>query len=323
MIEIKKLYKKFSGFSLQNIELFIKKGEFLGILGQSGSGKSTLLNIIAGIDTKYTGTILINGKTPNRVIKDGEVAMVFQNDLLLPHLNVFENIAFGLKIKKIEKNEIVKRVNEAIIEMGLIGKEKRYPNELSGGEKQRVSIARAIVTKPKILLMDEPFSALDFNLRIKMQKLVKNLQKKLGVTIIFVTHDRDEVFYLSDRIGIMFKGKLIECQTPKQLYDAPQNIYTAKLLAIENIYLKHRFEKLFECKVGLCENVALRGENIKIVEKSSLVGKIQEIIFKLEGYSIIISKGTEKIVVVEKNEITFDIGDEVCFIYNKDKIILI
>ncbi|MGL5357040.1 MAG: ABC transporter ATP-binding protein, partial [Cetobacterium sp.] len=158
MIEIKKVSKCYSDFSLKNIDMSIKDDEFISVLGQSGSGKSTLLNLIAGLDGNYSGTIIINEKTPQKMIKDGEVSMVFQEDLLLPHLNVYENIAFGLKLKKIDKKEIMERVKSSIIDMGLLGKEKKFPNELSGGERQRVSIARAIVTNPKILLMDEPFS---------------------------------------------------------------------------------------------------------------------------------------------------------------------
>ena len=269
MIEIKGVSKSFSGFSLKNIDILIEDGEFIGILGQSGSGKSTLLNLVAGLDKDFSGEILINGKSPSRMIKDGEVAMVFQKDLLLHHLSVWENIAFGLKIKKVPKDEIEKRVKEAIAEMDLVGKEKRFPNELSGGEKQRVSIARAIVTRPKLLLMDEPFSALDFNLRDRMQKMVKKLHEKLKVTIIFVTHDREEAFYLSNKIGVMFRGELLDYGTPKDLYDNPKNAYTAKLLAVENIFSKDIFEKLFQCEVQPCKFVALRGKSIKVVEDSN------------------------------------------------------
>ncbi|WP_418964398.1 ABC transporter ATP-binding protein [Cetobacterium sp.] len=323
MIEIKGVSKSFSGFSLKNIDISIEEGEFIGILGQSGSGKSTLLNLVAGLDREFSGEILINGKSPSKMIKDGEVAMVFQKDLLLPHLSVWENIAFGLKIKRIDKNEIEKRVKEALIEMDLVGKEKRFPNELSGGEKQRVSIARAIVTRPKILLMDEPFSALDFNLRDRMQKMVKKLHEKLKVTIIFVTHDREEAFYLSNKIGVMFRGELLDYGTPKDLYNNPRNVYTAKLLAVENIFLKETFEKLFHCKVKQCKFVALRGKSIKIVEDSNLEGKVEEINFKMGGYSVVISLGNEKITLVEEKEFLYKVGDKVYLIHNESEEILI
>ncbi|MHA4990586.1 ABC transporter ATP-binding protein [Cetobacterium somerae] len=323
MIEIKGVSKSFSGFSLKNIDISIEDGEFIGILGQSGSGKSTLLNLVAGLDKDFSGEILINGKSPSRMIKDGEVAMVFQKDLLLPHLSVWENIAFGLKIKKVPKDEIEKRVKEAIAEMDLVGKEKRFPNELSGGEKQRVSIARAIVTRPKLLLMDEPFSALDFNLRDRMQKMVKKLHEKLKVTIIFVTHDREEAFYLSNKIGVMFRGELLDYGTPKDLYDNPKNAYTAKLLAVENIFSKDIFEKLFQCEVQPCKFVALRGKSIKVVEDSNLKGQVDEVNFKMGGYSVVISLGNERVTLVEEKEFLYKVGDRVSLAYNNDEKILI
>ncbi len=323
MIEIKGVSKKFSGFALRNIDISIEEGEFVGILGQSGSGKSTLLSLVAGLDKDYDGEILINGKNPSKIIKDGEVAMVFQNDLLLPHLNVAENIAFGLKIKRVPKDEIEKRVKEAIIEMDLAGKEKRFPNELSGGEKQRVAIGRAIVTRPKLLLLDEPFSALDFNLRDKMQKLVKKLHKKLKVTIIFVTHDREEAFYLSNKIGVMFKGELLDYGTPEQLYKNPKNVYTARLLAVENVFSKEVFQKIFRCKLEKSEFVGLRGKSIKVVEESNLKGKIEEINFKMGGYSVIVSLENEKITLVEEKDFLYKVGDEVSLQYDDHEKILI
>lgn len=323
MIEIKGVSKSFSGFSLKNIDISIEGGEFIGILGQSGSGKSTLLNLVAGLDKDFSGEILINGKSPSRMIKDGEVAMVFQKDLLLPHLSVWENIAFGLKIKKVSKDEIEKRVKDAILEMDLVGKEKRFPSELSGGEKQRVSIARAIVTRPKLLLMDEPFSALDFNLRDRMQKMVKKLHEKLKVTIIFVTHDREEAFYLSNKIGIMFRGELLDYGTPKDLYNNPKNVYTAKLLAVENIFSKEIFEKVFKCEVEQCKFVALRGKSIRVIENSNLKGIVHEINFKMGGYSVVVSLENEKITLVEEKEFLYKVGDEVSLIYNDNEKILI
>ena len=323
MIEIKGVSKFFSEFSLKDINISIENGEFIGILGQSGSGKSTLLNLVAGLDKDFSGEIIIDGKTPSRMIKDGEVAMVFQSDLLLPHLNVWENIAFGLKIKKISKDEIEKRVKNTLVEMDLVGKEKRFLNELSGGEKQRVSIARAIVTRPKLLLMDEPFSALDFNLRDKMQKMVKKLHERLKITIIFVTHDREEAFYLSNKIGIMFKGELLDYGTPKDLYNKPKSVYTAKLLAVENIFSKEIFEKVFQYDIGKYKFVALRGKSIKIVKNSKLKGIVREINFKMGGYSVVVALGNEKVTLVEEKEFLYEVGDEVSLAYSDNEKILI
>lgn len=323
MIKIKGVNKSFTGFSLKNIDMSIEDGEFVGILGQSGSGKSTLLNLIAGLDRDFSGEILINGKNPSKMIKDGEVAMVFQKDLLLPHLNVWENIAFGLKIKKFSKDEIEKRVKEVILEMELEGKEKRFPSELSGGEKQRVSIGRAIVTRPKLLLMDEPFSALDFNLRDRMQKIVKKIHEKLKITIVFVTHDREEAFYLSNKIGVMFKGELLDYGTPKELYNNPKNVYTAKLLAVENIFSKEIFENIFKCRIEHYKFVALRGKSIKVVDNSDLKGIVREIKFKMGGYSVVVSLEDEKVILSEEKEILYKVGDEIFLTYNKEEKILI
>ncbi|MGL4998385.1 ABC transporter ATP-binding protein [Cetobacterium sp.] len=323
MIELKKVSKNFQDFSLKNIDIFINKGEFIGILGRSGSGKSTVLSLIAGLDKEYSGEIMIDRKPPNKIIKDGEIGMVFQKDLLLPHLNVSENIAFGLKIKKVDKKEIEKRVSLAILDMELSGKEKRFPNELSGGEKQRVSIARAIVTKPKLLLMDEPFSALDFNLREKMQKLLKKLHKKLKITIVFVTHDREEAFYLCDKIGVMFKGELLDYGTPEKLYYNPENVYTAQLLAIENIFCKEKFKKIFNCEVENYNFVALRGKSLKVVANSELKAEIKEINFKMGEYSVIVSLENENIVFVQEGNFEYKVGDTVYLEYNKKDMILI
>ncbi|MGL5000689.1 MAG: ABC transporter ATP-binding protein [Cetobacterium sp.] len=323
MIEIKEVSKIFSGFTLKNINIFIEKGEFVGILGQSGSGKSTVLSLIAGLEREYSGEILILGKKPCEMTKDGNIAMVFQKDLLLPHLNVWENIAFGLKIKKIKKTEIEKRVNEAILEMELSGKEKRFPNELSGGERQRVSIARAIVTRPKLLLMDEPFSALDFNLRDKMQKLLKKIHRKLQMTIIFVTHDREEAFYLCDKIGVMLKGELLDYATPEKLYYNPKNLYTAELLAIENIFSKEKFKKIFDYEVEDYNFLGLRGKNLNIVEKSALKAKVEEVVFKMGEYCIIVSLKGEKLSLVKDGNFKYNLGDIICLDYKEKDIVLI
>lgn len=323
MIQINNVSKIFSGFLLKNINLSIASGEFIGILGQSGSGKSTLLNLIAGLDEGFSGEIKIDGKKPSHIIKNREISMVFQDSLLLPHLNVFDNIAFGLKIQKISKFEIEKRVFEAISEMELTGKEKRFPNELSGGEKQRVSIARALVTKPKLLLMDEPFSALDFNLRERMQKLVKSLHKKYKISTIFVTHDRDEAFFLADRIAVMSGGELLEFDTPQALYYNPKTLYTAKLLGIENILSKKDFEGIFGIRDESFDFIAFRGNNLCIVQNSDLTGIIEDIQFGLGKYCLTILIGDIKLYFIQEKEPKEKIGDFICFLYNKNNEILI
>lgn len=228
MLVIKNLKKRYEKFSLDIENFQVKQGEFISILGQSGSGKSTFLNILAGIETEYIGEVSIKG----------ELSMVFQDSLLLPHLNLFENIAFGLRIKKMDKNEIDARVVEVMKKLEIFSLKDKYPNEISGGEKQRVSIGRALVMKPQLLLMDEPFSSLDENLRERLQEVVKNLQKELGLTIIFVTHDRDEAFYLSDRIALINKGKIEQYDSGINLFTKPISDYVYKFLSLENIVVK-------------------------------------------------------------------------------------
>lgn len=228
MLVIKNLKKRYEKFSLDIENFQVKQGEFISILGQSGSGKSTFLNILAGIETEYIGEVSIKG----------ELSMVFQDSLLLPHLNLFENIAFGLRIKKMDKNEIDARVVEVMKKLEIFSLKDKYPNEISGGEKQRVSIGRALVMKPQLLLMDEPFSSLDENLRERLQEVVKNLQKELDLTIIFVTHDRDEAFYLSDRIALINKGKIEQYDSAINLFTKPISDYVYKFLSLENIVVK-------------------------------------------------------------------------------------
>jgi ABC-type sugar transport system ATPase subunit len=217
MVEIRKLKKSYKNFCLDKIEFFINKGEFFTILGESGCGKSTLLRIIAGVEDFDEGEILIDGKSVQETLKEGKIAMVFQDSLLLPHLTVKGNILFGLKMRNISKAELEMRYQEVVKELEIEKLGQKYVFELSGGQKQRVSIGRALIMKPKLLLMDEPFSALDTNLRYRLQELLKKIQKKYNTTIIFVTHDKEEAFFLSNRIAVMKSGEIIELSEVEKL----------------------------------------------------------------------------------------------------------
>lgn len=320
MIIVENLFKKFKNFQLKNINLKIEDGEFVSILGKSGSGKSTILNLIATFDRADSGNILIDGENPLKLIKNGEISMVFQEALLLPHLNVYENIAFGLKIKKMKKKEINEKVAKIIKELNLEGKEKNYPNELSGGEKQRVSIGRALIGNPKILLMDEPFSALDFNLREKLQNLIKKIHKKLKITIIFVTHDREEALFLSDKIGILYKGELLEWGKPEEIYNFPKNYYTAILFSVENIFEKENFEKLFKIKRNSGNYIGIRAKNILVKKNGNNEGIIKELNFKMGKYLLEVESKKEKIYI-ETLENNFNIGEKIYFDILEEKII--
>lgn len=322
MIKIKGIQKKFKNFSLKSIDCTFEKGNFISFLGQSGSGKSTLLNIIAGLDEDYLGEVKIFGRSPIEAIKNGEISMVFQEDLLLPHLTIFENISFPLKIKKICKKEIDIKVNEIIKEMQLVGKNSCFPNELSGGEKQRVAIGRALVTAPKILLMDEPFSALDYNLREYMQRLLKNLQKKLNITTIFVTHDREEAFFLSDKIGIMYRGELIDFGTPQELYYKSNKLYTAKLLGVENIFEKSKFEKIFKEKIK-GKYIGIRGKSINFIDKNGIEGIIKNIEFKMGEFLFEVEVENEIIKIIGQNDKNYKLNEKIYMKYDNNNLIII
>ena len=215
-VEIKNLEKSFDDTQvLKKLNLNIEEGEFVTLLGPSGCGKSTLLRCIAGLNSINSGSIFIDGKDMTNVIpKDRNIGMVFQNYALFPNMTVWENIEFGLKMKK-EKNYDDKIKN--MIEMvGLTGKENHYPNELSGGQQQRVAFARSLITRPKILLLDESLSALDAKIRKSLRDKLRKIQKQLGITTIFVTHDQEEALAVSDRIFVMNKGEISQSGTPEE-----------------------------------------------------------------------------------------------------------
>lgn len=319
MLEVKIKEKNYRSFALEEIEFEIEKAEFICLLGKSGSGKSTLLKIVAGLDKDYKGEVNLENEDIESARKSGKISMVFQEDLLLPHLDVFENIAFGLRIAKYNSDEIRRRVEEILKRLELDDKKYKYPNELSGGERQRVSIGRALVTEPKLLLMDEPFSALDYNLKKAMQKLVKNLQKELRVTTLFITHDRDEAFTLGDRLGIMENGKLIALDRGEKLFNCPKTLYVAKFLGIENIFLKEKFEKIFNYKSEVTTKyLGISGQDIKIVENGKIQGKVVDMNFSMGRYIVEIEVKDEKINCI--TNVRLEIGDMVFMDFEEKNI---
>ncbi|WP_286033594.1 ABC transporter ATP-binding protein [Fusobacterium necrogenes] len=319
MLEVKIKEKNYRSFALEEIEFEIEKGEFICLLGKSGSGKSTLLKIVAGLDQDYKGEVNLENEDIESARKSGKISMVFQEDLLLPHLDVFENIAFGLRIAKCNSDEIRRRVEEILKKLELEDKKYKYPNELSGGERQRVSIGRALVTEPKLLLMDEPFSALDYNLKKAMQKLVKNLQKELRITALFITHDRDEAFTLGDRLGIVENGKLIALDRGEKLFNYPKTLYVAKFLGIENIFLREKFEKIFNYKSEVTTKyLGISGQDIKIVENGKTQGKVVDMNFSMGRYIIEIEVKDEKISCI--TNVRLEIGDMVFMDFEEKNI---
>ena len=237
-LEIKEIKKSFTEEEavLDNISLKISKGEFITLLGSSGCVKTTTLRIIAGLEQPDAGSVWLDGREvtglePNQ----RNVNTVFQNYALFPHMNVAENIGYGLKLKKVPKSEIRKKVSQMLELVQLEGYEKRKPSELSGGQKQRVAIARALVNNPEVLLLDEPLGALDLQLRRAMQIELKHLQKKLGITFIYITHDQEEAINMSDRIAVMKDGRIEQIGTPDEIYNHPKTSYVATFVGNANI----------------------------------------------------------------------------------------
>lgn len=237
IVRLKDVEKEFDGMKVvKKLNLEIKEGEFLTLLGPSGCGKTTTLRMIAGFESVTSGEIELEGKNvaglkPN----ERDVNTVFQNYALFPHMNVEDNIAFGLVEKKVPKAEIKERAAEMIRLVQLDGLEKRMPSQMSGGQRQRVAIARALINKPKVLLLDEPLGALDLKLRKQMQLELKHLQRKLGITFIYVTHDQEEALTMSDRIAVMHDGVMEQIDTPDEVYNHPKTKFVASFVGESNI----------------------------------------------------------------------------------------
>jgi sulfate transport system ATP-binding protein len=236
-IQINHAVKRFGSQAVvDDISLDIRDGELFVLLGPSGSGKSTLLRMIAGLASTDGGTVILNGRDVTRLRPQQRgTGFVFQNYALFPHLTAAQNIAFGLDVKRVPKAERQNRVRELLEIIGMADLGDRYPSQLSGGQQQRVAVARALAAKPDVLLLDEPFGALDVKIRGQLRRSLREIQQKLNVTAILVTHDQEEAFELADRIGIIDNGKLLEVGTPDQLYRQPQHRFTAGFLGAANL----------------------------------------------------------------------------------------
>jgi spermidine/putrescine transport system ATP-binding protein len=238
IVEIKNV-NKFYGENhvVKNLNMVIAKGEFLSILGPSGCGKTTTLRMIAGFEQQTDGVITVeNERVENKEPFERNVNTVFQSYALFPHMNVADNVAYGLKVKKVKKAEIRERVENALSMVQLEGFNKRFPAQLSGGQRQRVAIARAIINNPRVLLLDEPLGALDMKLRKQMQIELKNLQKKLGITFVYVTHDQEEALTMSDRIAVMNGGVLEQIGAPAEIYEKPATKFVADFIGETNLF---------------------------------------------------------------------------------------
>ena len=342
IIELKGISKYFGQTcALDNIDLAIRNGEFITLLGPSGCGKTTILRLISGFEQPSSGTVHINNEMVNAVPPEKRhVNTVFQNYALFPHMTVAENVAFGLKMQKVPKDEMTRRVNEALRMVRMTKLANRRPSELSGGQQQRVAIARAVVNNPLVLLLDEPFSALDFKLRKRMQLEIKHLQRQLGITFVFVTHDQEEALAMSDRVVVMNEGVIEQTGTPVEIYEEPCNMFVARFVGDINVLSGEIIEALLdnagqftgaykakveggvftvhsdlEFKAGEKINILLRPEDLKIEEEALekapvfLHGSIVESVYKGATVDIVIrlDTGTELMAAEFFNEDDEDI----------------
>ncbi len=258
---------KFYGVNqvLKGVSLSIEKGDFVTLLGPSGCGKSTLLRCLSGLEEISGGRILLDGEDiTNKDPKDRNIGMVFQQYSLFPNMTVRENIAFGLKLKKLPEAEIRRRVGEAVEMVELNGKENQYPANLSGGQQQRVALARSIVMQPKVLLLDEPLSAIDAKLRKSLQTSIRQIHRELGLTSVFVTHDQDEAMVMSDVIHLFHNGKIEQSGSPISMYTQPVSRFAAGFIGNYNILTKHEFFKITRKNLDNHSDIAIRPETLQI-----------------------------------------------------------
>jgi putative spermidine/putrescine transport system ATP-binding protein len=271
-VVLKDVYKKYQDTNvLSGIEMHIKDGEFATLLGPSGCGKSTILRILSGLTDATGGTVMIDGKDMKNIPpKNREVGMVFQSYALFPNMNVYENVAFGLKMQKKSGNEVTEQVEKMLELVGLQEKKEAYPHELSGGQQQRVALARSLVVRPKVLLLDEPLSALDAQIRKHLQVELRTIQRELNMTMILVTHDQEEAMSVSDRIFVMNHGKIAQEGTPSEIYTKPQTEFVANFIGRYNVFSKEQLENLFAEKIQLkAQKYAIRPESFHLYQQSS------------------------------------------------------
>lgn len=319
-IILKNIHKKYDNkVVLDNIDFTIEEGSFFTFLGASGCGKTTLLRIIAGFVKSEEGRVLLGDKDITDLkAEHREIGMVFQNYALFPNLNVYDNVAYGLKIKKLNKKEIKLRVDKYLELVNLKGYDKKIVSELSGGEQQRVALARTLVTEPKVLLLDEPLSNLDAKLREKMRLEIKDIQQKLGITTIFVTHDQTEALTMSDKIAVFNEGKCVQIGSPKEIYMKPCNSFIANFVGDTNLFKAtiDNNKAIINCNFTLTLNkdksgkyISIRPEDIKISkdridsEVNVFEGKVISKLFNGASTQYVININQEKIKVNKTNNI--------------------
>ena len=314
IIELKHITKTFEdGFvAVEDFNLTVKRGEFVTFLGPSGCGKTTTLRMIAGFEIPTEGEILLDGKEIGNLPPNKRpINTVFQRYALFPHLNIFDNIAFGLKLKKLPKDEIKRKVKKVLEMVDLEGFETRKVATLSGGQQQRIAIARALVNEPEILLLDEPLGALDLKMRKEMQLELKSMHERLGITFIYVTHDQEEALTMSDKIVVMSEGRMQQIGTPEDIYNEPKNAFVADFIGESNIFTGIMTDKLkvrfcgaeFACvddvEHGRLVEVVVRPEDVEITTPANgaITGTVTSVVFKGVHYEITVESGKNEIVI--------------------------
>lgn len=311
-VEMKNIYKQYGDFrASDNVSFGIEKGKLVALLGPSGSGKTTLLRMIAGLENPNAGDIFIDGKRVNDIpaSKRG-IGFVFQNYALFRYMTVYDNVAFGLELQKMPKKQIKERVTELLELTGLSGMEKRYPNQLSGGQRQRVAFARALAPNPQVLLLDEPFAAIDAKVRTELRTWLKEMVLKLGITSIFVTHDQDEAVEVADEIIIANHGKIEQMGTPLEIYKTPSTPFVAQFIGRSSVVEDYDKLKGFE-RIANADKAVVRPEFVKISKSGKLdqyisaaeEGIVEDVVFRgnrldvtvnINGISIVAERSLEK-----------------------------
>lgn len=316
-IEIKNLTKSYGdNVVLKDVSLKMEEGTLNTLLGPSGSGKSTLLRSIAGLEDIDNGQVIIDGREVTDVEpKERNLGMVFQHYALFPNMTVMDNVKFGLDMKNVPVTDRKRRAREMIRLVGLSGKEGAYPRELSGGQQQRVALARSLVTEPDVLLLDEPLSALDAQIRIELRQQIKDIQRELGITVILVTHDQEEAMTMSEKIFVMNNGNIEQVGTPSEIYRAPSTDFVAGFIGNHNTYTPEQFDTIFGERLGT-NLMAVRPETIQldplagdsyhiqgIVRRSSMLGSVLRFFIDVNGEEIIIDKLNRSINFRENGEV--------------------
>ena len=325
-VELKNINKYYGDFKASdNVSFGIDQGKLVALLGPSGSGKTTILRMIAGLEHPDDGEILIDGKVVNNIpASQRGIGFVFQSYALFRYMTVYENVAFGLELQKVSKDEIKKRVLELIELVGLKGMEKRYPNQLSGGQRQRVAFARALAPNPKLLLLDEPFAAIDAKVRQELRSWLKNTIEKLGITSIFVTHDQDEAIEVADEIIITNKGRIEQKGTPIEVYRNPQTAFAASFFGQPSELPDYNAFHTFEQRENI-DKAFVRPEFVKVTKKSevqvyknsAVEGIVEQIFFRGDTLELLI-KVNNTLITARRglDEELVEIGEKVdVFIY--------